>query len=148
VKQIMKLLTELRETVSAWPHVSVHPHRFGSREFRYGRAEIGHVHEGGVVDIPFTMPIHDVLLAGNLAEEHHFVPDSGWITFRMRTEEDLAHAVRLLRLSYLRYALKTAVDPHHFLQQESATLHLTPELQSLLEPFVPAKPVLAAANAS
>ena len=40
----MDSLTRLDEEVSAWPGVSVHPHRFGGREFKFGKAEIGHVH--------------------------------------------------------------------------------------------------------
>ena len=28
------------------PEVSRHPHRFGDREFRFGTAEIGHIHAG------------------------------------------------------------------------------------------------------
>ena len=42
-----------------------------------------------------------------------------------------------MRLSYLRYALKTATDPRKLLQQDSEHLQLSPEFRSLLEPFVP-----------
>jgi hypothetical protein len=133
----MKTLDKIKETVSAWPRVSAHPHRFGGSEFRFGRAEIGHIHENGIVDIPFPRPIHDLLLAEESVEEHHFVPDSGWITFRLRNEEDVEHAIWLFRLSYLRYALKCAADPFELLSRESATLRLTPQLRLLLEAFVP-----------
>jgi len=130
-------LKNLEDEVSTWPHVSVHPHRFGGREFLFDNAEVGHVHIGGIVDIPFTRPIHDALLAGGLAEEHHWVPDSGWITFHVRNQEDLSHAVWLMRLSYLRYALKRASDPRGVLEHEGAALHLSPRFRSLMEKFVP-----------
>jgi len=52
----MAQLRKLEEQVAAWPHISVHPHRFGGREFRFGNAELGHVHLGGTVDIPFPAP--------------------------------------------------------------------------------------------
>jgi len=133
----MKQLKKLEDEVSAWPSVSVHPHRFGGREFRVGSAEVGHVHIGGIVDIPFPRSVRDALLAGCLAEEHRWVPNSGWITFRVRSEEDLKHARWLMRLSYLRYALKTATDPRKLFEQESEELHLNPQFKSLLEPFVP-----------
>jgi len=133
----MKHLKKLEEEVSAWPQVSVRPHRFGGKEFRFGSAEIGHVHVGGIVDIPFPRSIRDALLAEGLAEEHHWVPNSGWITFRVRTEDDLKHSVWLMRLSYVRYALKTANDPRGLLEQESEGLHLSANFRSLLEPFVP-----------
>jgi hypothetical protein len=133
----MNYLNKLEDEISAWPNVSFHPHRFGGREFLFSAAEIGHVHVGGIVDIPFPRSIRDALLDQGLAEEHHWVPNSGWITFRVRTEDDLKHAVWLLRLSYLRYALKTASDPRGMLEQESEELRLSPQFKSLLEPFVP-----------
>ena len=133
----MRHLKKLEEILSTWPNVSLHPHRFGGREFRYRSAELGHVHVGGIVDIPFPRPVRDALLAEGLAEEHRWVPTSGWITFRIRNEEGLSHALWLMRLSYLRYTLKTAAGPHRLLEQESEQLRLSPRFKSLLEPFVP-----------
>lgn len=129
-------LEKLEEEVSRWPDISVHLHRFGGREFRFRKAEVGHVHTGGIVDIPFTRPIHDALLEEGLAQEHHWVPNSGWITFRIRTEQDLKHAVWLMRLSYVRYALKTDTDPRSLFEQESEELHLSPRFASLLAQFI------------
>ena len=142
----MTHLKKLEDEVSCWPQITVHPHRFGGREFRFGKAEVGHAHTGGIVDIPFPRPIHDALLAEGLAEEHRWVPDSGWITFRIRREEDVRHALWLLRLSYLRYALKTVSEPRQFLEQESEQLRLSPRYSVLLEAFVPrtAKPLCCA----
>jgi Luciferase len=57
------------------------------------------VHIGGIIDMPFPHPIRDPLLAQGLAEEHHWVPNSGWITFRMRKEQDFDPALWLMRLS-------------------------------------------------
>lgn len=133
----MKHLKRLEEEVSAWPRISVHPHRFGGREFRFGKAEVGHVHDGGIVDIPFPRPVRDALLAEGLAEEHRWVPNSGWTTFHVRREEDCKHAVWLMRLSYLRYAMKAATAPRELLDQQSEELHLSPRFRSLLEPFLP-----------
>ena len=133
----MEHARKLEQEIGAWPHISVHPHRFGGREFLFGKAEVGHVHIGGVVDIPFTRPVRDALLAEGLAEEHRWVPNSGWITFRIRREQDLNHAIWLMRLSYLRYLLKTTSDPRNVFEKESEHLHLSPRFKSLLEPFVP-----------
>ena len=98
----MKPLKKLEDTVASWPQISVHPHRFGGREFRFANAEVGHVHDGGIVDIPFPRSIRDALLTEGLAEEHHWLPNSGWVTFRVRSYRDLQHAIWLLRLSYFR----------------------------------------------
>ena len=146
----MNYLKALETEVSVWPHISVYSHRFGGREFLFNKAEIGHVHTGGIVDIPFPRSVRDALLQESLAEEHRWVPNSGWVTFRMRSEKDLAHALWLMRLSYLRYGLKTITDPRKLFEQESERLHLSPRFKSLLEPFVPktathvsAEPLLA-----
>ena len=68
----MTQVRKLEEQVAAWPHVSLHPHRFGGREFRFGSAEIGHLHLGGTVDIPFPRGVRDTLLADGLAETTRF----------------------------------------------------------------------------
>ena len=134
----MNHLKKLEDEISTWPGISVHPHRFGGREFRFVRAEVGHVHTGGIVDIPFTRAVHDVLLERGLAQEHRWVPDSGWVTFRIHTEQNLDHALWLFRLSYLRYALRTASDPQAMLEQESERWHLSGQFRSLLEQHIPA----------
>jgi len=133
----MNYLKALEAEVSVWPHISVYSHRFGGREFLFNKAEVGHVHTGGIVDIPFPRTVRDALLKENLAEEHRWVPNSGWITFHMRSEKDLTHALWLMRLSYLRYALKGATDAAKLFEQESEQLHLSRQFRSLLEPFVP-----------
>lgn len=133
----MEYSKKLEEEVSLWPHISVHRHRFGGREFRFRNAEVGHVHTGGMVDIPFPRSLRDLLLAEGLAEEHRWVPNSGWVSFRIRGEEDLKHARWLMRLSLLRYRLKAATEPSLLLAEESEELHLSPRFKSLLERFVP-----------
>lgn len=127
----------LEEAISKWPSVSTHPHGLGSTEFRFGSAEIGHIHVGGVVDIPFPRPVRNALLAAGLVEEHRWVPNSGWTTFHVHSDEDFKSALWLTRLSYLRYALKTAPDPRRLLERETEQLDLSPPFKLLLEPFVP-----------
>jgi hypothetical protein len=133
----MQRLKKIEETVASWPRISVHAHRFGGREFRFANAEVGHVHYGGVVDIPFPRSIRDALLTEGLAEEHRWVPHSGWITFRVQNDKDLEHAVWLMRLSYFRYALKKAADPSELFAEAIRELKLNAQFTSLLEQFVP-----------
>jgi hypothetical protein len=133
----MKYFDRLVQELSSWSGVSTHPHRFGGQEFRFRAAEIGHIHTGGIVDIPFPRSVRDALLAEGLAEEHRWVPNSGWITFHIRGEEDLEHAAWLMRLSSLRYTLKTSADPRRCLDEQSEELQLSPQLKSLFEPFLP-----------
>jgi hypothetical protein len=138
----------LKEEVSSWPGISLHPHRFAAREYRFGEAEVGHVHFWGDVDIPFPRPVHDFLLAHNLAEQHRWIPDSGWATFRIHGDEDIEHAIWLMRVSYLRYALKSAADPVRLLGKEGERLHLHPELISMLARFIPARAAVVESRTS
>jgi hypothetical protein len=87
--------------VSSWDDITVEPHRFGGREFKLDNIEIGHIHTGGLVDIPFTRAIREQLVAEQRAQPHHVLPDSGWISFYMRNQGDLERALWLLKLSYL-----------------------------------------------
>lgn len=95
------LVQQIISAVSAWDGITPEPHRFGGTEFSLGKVEIGHIHHNGMIDIPFTKKLRDALIADGQAEQHHFVPDSGWISFYLRKPEDTAQALRLMRLSYL-----------------------------------------------
>jgi hypothetical protein len=98
------------------------------------------VHDSGTVDIPFPRAFHDELLARGLAKEHRWVVNSGWVSFHVRNDEDIRQAVWLMRLSYLRFALKAASEPRKLLEQESESLHLDSRLRDLLGRFVPSRP--------
>lgn len=132
-------LAQLQQEILSWPQVTKRPHQFLAHEFRFNDAEIGHLHAWGALDIPFPRAIRDALLKQSLAEEHKFVPDSGWTTFHIRGTNDIPHARWLMRISWLRYALKAASEPQELLRTESQQLNLSAQFVSLLQPFVPAK---------
>jgi hypothetical protein len=88
--------------VSTWPNVTVQPHRFGGVEFRVGRRELGHLHGSRWADLPFPIRVRDELIAAGRAEPHHVLPESGWITVRIRTDSDVADVVELFRMNYHR----------------------------------------------
>lgn len=90
----------IRDAVTQWPDVTAARHRFGGIEFRIGKREIGHVHGDTLVDIPFPKPVHDELVAAGLADPHHVLPESGWISRYLREPDDVARAITLLRRSY------------------------------------------------
>src|SRR5437879_5112196 len=53
----MKPTVEISEAIErellSWPDVTVGQHRFGGREFRIGKREIGHLHGSSVADLRF-----------------------------------------------------------------------------------------------
>jgi len=93
---------QITREVSSWPNVTVTPHRFGGVEFRVGRRELGHLHGSRWADLPFPVRVRDALIAAGKAERHHVLPESGWITVRIRHAGDVAHVVELFRMNYER----------------------------------------------
>src|SRR5262249_20917159 len=129
-------MKSVTDEVLCWPGVSMHPERFGANAFRVGIAEVGHIHHGGAVHILFPRAVHDELLAQDLAAIHPYAPDTGMVSFQIRDDADIKHALWLMRLSYLRYALKRATEPRRMLDEESERLKLSPQLRMLMAPFV------------
>lgn len=91
----------LIDEASDWEGVTTGPHRFDAVEFRLGGRELGHYHRSGVLDLSFPKNVRDALIEQDEAEVHRYASDSGWVTFRVRSEADAEHALCLLRLSYL-----------------------------------------------
>jgi hypothetical protein len=80
--------------------VTVIPHRFGGVEFRVGRRELGHLHGEGLADLPFPVTVREQLVAEGRARVHHVMPESGWVSYYIRSDADVRGAVELFRLNY------------------------------------------------
>ena len=91
---------QILQTVSMWPGVEAHPHRFGGTEYRIGKREIGHIHGDALVDIPFPTKVRDEVVAAGRAQPHHLLPATGWVSFYLRQPADVAQAIELFRLSF------------------------------------------------
>jgi len=107
VSTAQKIITQ---TLSSWDGVSTTPHRFGGVEYRLGTRELGHIHGDHLLDIPFPKKVRDEIVAAGLAEPHHILPETGWVSFYLRVEDDIEKAIALLRRSY-EIALKQK-QPH------------------------------------
>lgn len=98
------LVGDAKERIGAallsWSGITTQPHRFGGTEYRLGRREIGHVHGGDLVDIPFPKKVRDELVASGRAEPHHVLPESGWVSLYLRQASDVDRAIELLDLSF------------------------------------------------
>jgi Luciferase len=91
---------QIAAAVESWPGVQAVPHRFGGVEFRLGRRELGHLHGDRIADLPFPRRVRDQLIADGRARPHHVLPDSGWITVSIRSEDEAARAIELFRMAY------------------------------------------------
>src|SRR5438105_4726925 len=78
----------IRTELLTWAGVSAGSHEFGGIEYTYGRKELGHVHGDRLADLPFPKAIHDQLIAAGRAEPHHVLPDTGWVSRWIESDDE------------------------------------------------------------
>jgi hypothetical protein len=101
----------VQDQVAGWPGVTAVPHRFGGVEFRLGRVELGHIHGDVLADLPFPRSLRDELIAAGRASPHHVLPESGWVSRRIRGADEVAEVVALFRLNYDRIVERKSLRP-------------------------------------
>lgn len=79
--------------------VSLHPHRFGGTGFVAGETECAHLHGNGLLDCRFPLAQARELVRHRCAQPHHVFPRSGWVSFWIRSEQDVPDATALLQLA-------------------------------------------------
>jgi len=75
------------------------PHRFGGVGFFIGTTEIGHLHGNGLLDLFVGKSFRTEQVRQGHALPHHVFPDSGWISFWLRSPADLARALDLFEIA-------------------------------------------------
>lgn len=90
----------IRNEVLGWAGVSEKSHRFVGIEINYGKKELGHLHGDKLVDLPFPKLKRDELVKQGLAKPHHVLHESGWISYYIKSEEDIPFAIELFRMQY------------------------------------------------
>ena len=98
--------------VLSWPGVTKETGRGGgpgqgsfwvppATVYRFGRRQIGHIHDTGVADLAFPREIHDELISDGRARPHG-AGFSGVVSYHIRVPADVPEVVRLFRMSYER----------------------------------------------
>jgi hypothetical protein len=90
----------IKREVTGWPGVEAKPHRFNGIEFRVRGHEIGHLHGGRWADLPFPVKVRKELVAQGKARLHHILPQTGWVSYPIRSEEDVPGVLELFRRNY------------------------------------------------
>ncbi len=103
----------IQTELSSWPHVEAHLHRFGGMEYRIGKRELGHIHGDDLVDIPLPTKVRNEVVAAGLAEPHHVLPESGWVSVYLREAADVDRAVELFRRSFELALKQKRLSPEH-----------------------------------
>lgn len=101
------ILEKINKEILSWPGVTTGQHRFGGTEFRVGKREMGHIHGDKLADLPFPMQVRNQLIESGRALPHHILPESGWVSKWIRSEEDESEVVELFRMQYKR------LNPQH-----------------------------------
>jgi hypothetical protein len=96
-----------------WPGTSSQPHRFGGVEFRYAGHELGHLHGSRQANLPFPVRVREELVASGRASRRHILPQTGWVTYYIHGEDDVAPVDALFRLNFDRIAGATAAHSHN-----------------------------------
>lgn len=99
---------DLTREVSSWEGVTVHNHVMSGIEFRFGRYNLGYLHdppdEIATADLEFPMVIRDELITSGRARPHGTDRrgETGWVTVSMGTVAEVANAIELFEYKYNR----------------------------------------------
>jgi hypothetical protein len=94
------IIESIKKEILSGPYVTSKPHRFGGVEFRINKREMGHVHGDRLADLPFPMKIRDELVNSGRAAPHHILPQSGWVSYWIKGEEDIPFVIELFKMRY------------------------------------------------
>jgi Family of unknown function (DUF5519) len=75
------------------------PHRFGGVGFFIGTTEIGHLHGNGLLDLFVGKSFRTEQVRRGRALPHHVFPESGWISFWLKSPADIAQALELFEIA-------------------------------------------------
>ncbi|MEO8337598.1 MAG: luciferase family protein, partial [bacterium] len=100
---------QVMQEVRRWSGVQMRPHpspdEAGSSdgvEFRLNGRQIGHIHSDCAVHLSLTKALKASVVREKLAEPLAIAPSSSWTMFNPTRANDVAHAIWLLRLNYVR----------------------------------------------
>jgi hypothetical protein len=79
------------------PGVKSCRHRFGGTGFARNGLEFAHLHGNGLLDVQLTREQATRLIASGRALPHHVFGSSMWISYWLRSDDDLQNAIALLK---------------------------------------------------
>jgi hypothetical protein len=105
-----KITENIKHEILSWPGVTSNPYHFGGGiEFRINKRDMGHIHGDKLADLPFPIEIRKDLIASGKALPHIIYPESMWVSYFIRSEEDAPKIVDLFRLQYDRLKYKPSI---------------------------------------
>jgi hypothetical protein len=136
---LSEISDKLQKELLSWPGVTIHDHRFGGIEFRINGREMRHLHGDKLADLPFPKDVGKKLIAEGKASPHHFIPQSGWISYYLKgIYDDIQGAIELFQMQYERltsYGKKKVNNNNETLERSNLTSSPTTTAASLGEPM-------------
>jgi MFS family permease len=107
------VITEnIKHEILSWPGVTSNPYQFGGVEFRVNKRDMGHIHGEKLADLPFPIKLRKEIITSGRALPHIIYPESMWVSYIIRSEEDIPKIIDLFRLQYERLKNKpTIISP-------------------------------------
>ena len=100
-KVIENMTSGLKEWLSQLTDVVEAPHSFGGTEYQVHGRQFMHNHGPRYLDIHLSPEDQERVLREGKAEPHRFTPARArWVTFRIRSDEDVDTAKELITLAY------------------------------------------------
>jgi hypothetical protein len=88
------------DEITSWPGVTTSGNQLQGVEFRFGPAQLGHLHSFEVAHIPVSTDLYSVLIRSGTARPHPVFTNSNWVEVPMSTPEDGERLIALFRLNY------------------------------------------------
>lgn len=60
------------------------------------------MHGSELADLPFPMGVRNELVSSGKVSPHHVIPNSGWVSFWIRSEADVGPLIELFLMQYER----------------------------------------------
>ena len=61
---------------------------------------MGHIHGDRLADLPFPMSMRNELVNSGRVTTHHILPQSGWVSYWIRGEDNILAVIELFKLEY------------------------------------------------
>ena len=95
----LRAMETFENAVSRKDAIQRRPHRFGGVGFFVGTTEIGHLHGNGLLDLFVGRSFRAEQVRQGRALPHHVFPESGWISFWLKSPADIAQALALFEIA-------------------------------------------------
>lgn len=87
----------LERQAGRWPGVQRWPHRMGGIAFRREGQEFAHLHGNGLLDVQLGPERAAAAVQSGVAQDHHVLGPSAWVSLWLRDLADLPTALGLLK---------------------------------------------------